>query len=291
MMIKKVIIPAAGLGTRLLTSTKETPKEMLPIFSGNRNELCIKPTLQVIFEQLYEFGFRDYCIIVGRGKRAIEDHFTPDSNFLEKISKKKKQEISYSLEQFYKMMDDSNILWVNQPYPHGFGDAVLRSKPFIHDEPFIVHAGDTVILSKNNNHFSRLVSGFTDNSCSILLQKVKNGKQYGIAEIQKKRERFVIKSVEEKPIKPKSPWAIMPLYIFDSLIFDALNASKVGQSRELQLTTGIQRLIDLEKKVIGIPMIKNEKKLDIGTPEMYWDSLNISYKNYYKKSLNKNLNK
>ena len=82
MLINKAIITAAGLGTRLLSATKEMPKEMLPLFSVNSDgELTIKPILQLIFEQLYDEGFRKFCFIVGRGKRSVEDHFTSDYAF------------------------------------------------------------------------------------------------------------------------------------------------------------------------------------------------------------------
>lgn len=78
-MISKVIIPAAGLGTRLFPATKEQPKEMLPIFATtSQGEMSVKPVVQMVFEQLYDAGLREFCYVVGRGKRGIEDHFTPD---------------------------------------------------------------------------------------------------------------------------------------------------------------------------------------------------------------------
>ena len=79
----KAVILAAGLGTRLLPVTKEMPKEMFPIFAiGTNGKPCLKPVLQAVFEQLYGIGFREFCFVVGRGKRAIEDYFTPDKTFL-----------------------------------------------------------------------------------------------------------------------------------------------------------------------------------------------------------------
>src|SRR3989304_5466127 len=81
-VITKAVIPAAGLGTRLLPATKEQPKEMLPVFTrGPDGQPCLKPILQLIFEQLYDLGIREFCIIIGRGKRAIEDHFTQDYSY------------------------------------------------------------------------------------------------------------------------------------------------------------------------------------------------------------------
>ena len=79
----KVVITAAGKGTRLLPFTKEIPKEMMPIFSKiTRNEKIVLPLLQYVFEQLYSMNFRDYCFVVGREKRTIEDHFTPHESYL-----------------------------------------------------------------------------------------------------------------------------------------------------------------------------------------------------------------
>ncbi len=79
-VIRKVIVPAAGLGTRLFPATKEQPKEMLPIFTNTpQGDLVVKPVVQMVFEQLYDAGLREFCYVVGRGKRGIEDHFTPDA--------------------------------------------------------------------------------------------------------------------------------------------------------------------------------------------------------------------
>ena len=85
----KVVITAAGKGTRLLPMTKELPKEMMPVFSELNGKKYVLPLLQLIFEQLFESGIKEYCFVVGRGKRSIEDHFTPDNYFLKNTSKKK----------------------------------------------------------------------------------------------------------------------------------------------------------------------------------------------------------
>src|SRR3989441_11370929 len=82
-VLRKAVIPAAGLGTRLLSVTKEQPKEMLPVFAKGKNgDLCLKPIVQLVFEQLYHVGFRECCFIMGRGKRAKEDHFMPAFNIV-----------------------------------------------------------------------------------------------------------------------------------------------------------------------------------------------------------------
>ena len=89
-MLKKVVIPVAGRGTRLLPTTKVQPKEMLPVFSSFKGDILLKPMVQIIFEQLFDFGIRDFCFIVGQEKRAIKDHFSLDYQYLDDLSNKKK---------------------------------------------------------------------------------------------------------------------------------------------------------------------------------------------------------
>ena len=122
-MIRKIVIPAAGLGTRLLPITKEIPKEMMPLFLRDKNSgVVVKPLIQIIFEQFFQQGLREYCVIVGRQKRIIQDHFTIDEEFLKNFEKKSKYK--QDLKNFYSMLNKSKIFWAKQSEPKGFGDAV-----------------------------------------------------------------------------------------------------------------------------------------------------------------------
>ena len=166
--ISKVIIPAAGLGTRLLPLTKEMPKEMLPIFlEDNNGRIIVKPMLHVIFERLYSSGIREFCFIVGKGKRAIEDHFLVENKLIEGLERKN-EEIASILRQFYEKIEGSSIIMINQPEARGFGDAVCRGKPFIGEEAFLVHAGDDLIISDNNDHVRRLDYAFKKYKADIV---------------------------------------------------------------------------------------------------------------------------
>src|SRR3989338_622327 len=152
-MIKSVIT-AAGKGTRLLPATKELPKEMMPIFSKtDSKDRIVIPLLQLIFEQMHFVGIRDYCFIVGREKRSIEDHFTTHDTYLKELSDKNKSLIM----GFYKRLENSHLVWINQNKPRGFGDAVLRSERYIGNDNFIVHAGDVAIISKSKHPIQRLI--------------------------------------------------------------------------------------------------------------------------------------
>lgn len=148
MIVKKAIIPAAGLGARLLPLTKEIPKEMLPLFD-KREGLSFKPLIQIVFERLYDAGIREFCIITGRGKRAIEDYFSRDDKYLEFLRSIGKLGLAEKLKSLYEILDKTKLSWIYQTTPAGLGAAVLLAEPFTKSEPFIVHAGDTYIASSN----------------------------------------------------------------------------------------------------------------------------------------------
>lgn len=277
----KVVIPAAGLGTRLLTATKEQPKEMLPVFARTHTgELCIKPTVQIIYEQLFDYGFRQFYFVVGRSKRAIEDHFTADYDFVDLLNKKGKSVYAKEMANFYDKLSSSTLVWINQPTPAGFGNAVLMAKTLLEDDTFLVHAGDTIISSNNNSHLQSLLKWHKSEGASstILSRYVKDPSQFGIIEGKKQKNKIIrVTRLEEKPSKPSSNLAIMPVYVFDSQIFDALEKTSLGKGSELQLTDGIMKLVQLDKTVISIEMRSTDLWIDVGTPATYWDALLASY--------------
>ena len=275
----KLVITAAGKGTRLLPATKELPKEMMPIFSKiYGNEKRAIPLLQFIFEQMYSIGIRNYCFVVGREKRSIEDHFTPHESYLKEISGNAKKVIA----NFYKKLNKSHLIWINQNKPLGFGDAVKLTERYIGKNDFIVHAGDVTIIGNKEHPMLRLIETAKKEpnaSAIILCKKVSDPKRYGVPKIGKKKSNyFEIKSVEEKPHKPKSNYGILPLYYFKSEIFSSLKKTKRGMGNEFQLTDAIQNLIDDGKRVIAIVLEKGEDEIDVGTVESYKKSLDISFK-------------
>ena len=281
-MLRKAVIPAAGMGTRLLSATKEQPKEMLPIFArGMRGDLCLKPIVQLIFEQLYSVGFREFCFIVGRGKRAIEDHFTPDPSFVSKLDGRGLDSATEDLQAFYGMVEDSTLVWINQPAPRGFGDAVLKAKGFAGNNRFLVHAGDCYFISKNAEHLRRLVRMSEEYKADTLFlsKEVEDPKRFGIVEGETMSNGLVkVKHLVEKPDKPASRLAIMPVYVFDPVIFKALESTKTGFAGELQLTDGIQKIVDWNLNVYTTQVDPKETWLDIGSPDLYWEAQSLSYK-------------
>lgn len=275
----KTVITAAGKGTRLLPITKELPKEMMPIFSKMYGkDHVVMPILQYIFEQLYSSNLRDYCFVVGREKRSIEDHFTPHEEYLKDIPEKNKTVIK----SFYKKLDNSHLVWINQNKPRGFGDAVLRTERYVNKDNFIVHAGDVVITSKNKHPIVRLIETANNDQtieAVLLCKKIKDAKRYGVPKINIiSKSLYNVEEVEEKPLKPKSNLGLLPLYFFKPSIFNYLKKIKPGKGNEFQLTDAIQKLIEDGHKVVAIPLNSNEVELDVGTVESYKTSLDLSYK-------------
>lgn len=281
-MITKAVIPAAGMGTRLLPATKEQPKEMLPIFSkGANDELCVKPFLQLVYEQLFSVGIKDFCFIVGRGKRAIEDHFTPDVSYVERLRGTGRREEADELSSLYDMIENSSLYWINQPRPRGFGDAVLKAESFAGDDDFLVLAGDTLIVSDGNWHLKRCIQRKVNggDDATLVVRKVDDPRRLGV--IRSKgigKNEYVVLEAIEKPKKFVSNLALMPVYAFGSSIFAALKKVKVGVGDEIQLTDGIQSLIRNGKQVRAIEISKEDVWVDVGTTESYWEALQLTHK-------------
>ncbi len=264
----KAIITCGGTGTRLLPFTKELPKEMAPIFYHTDKGTQMKPLIQLIFENLYDVGIREFCFVTGKTKRAIENHFTSDI-----LSDKE------PMSSFYKKLSDSKIFWVTQNSPKGFGDAVRYAESFVGNEDFILQAGDVAVIQNKTNLLSRLISQAKDLQQEAILsvRKVSEPKRHGIVILENEDQEIsrVTKAIE-KPDTPPTDLGIMPIYLFNQSIFNALKSIQPGKNNEIQLTDAIQSLIESGKNVKAI-RVDEEKFWDVGTPEAYWEALNESH--------------
>src|SRR5436309_2725082 len=271
------LITAGGIGTRLLPFSKEIPKEMLPIIAHDGDDSPeLKPLVQAIFEQLYSAGVRDFYIVVGRGKRAIEDHFSPDPRFLAYLEKNGK--VPKGISDFYEKIKSSKLVFLNQPEPLGFGDAVLLGRSMI-DGPFIVQAADTFILSDGTEYLERLTELHRryDASATVLLREVPDPRNYGVVDGNELEPGVLqITSAVEKPETPRSHHAIMPVYVFAHEIFEALSETEPGRDGEVQLTDAIQCLVAAGERVIGVNLSGDEVILDLGSPETMIAALKLS---------------
>jgi UTP--glucose-1-phosphate uridylyltransferase len=270
--VRKAVLTAAGLGTRLLPTTKELPKEMLPLFDSEDGRVVAKPLLQMLFEQLYDVGIRELYVVVGRGKRAIEDHFMKDQRFVEELSRRGGGREKL-MDGFYSRLSNSRLVFLNQDEPRGFGDAVLRARGLI-SEDFLVAAGDTYIATDGHSHLRRLISEHSrrGNSATLLLRRVPDPSQYGVAVLEGDRVARVV----EKPREFVGDLAIMPFYAFSPDVFEHLSGIGPGVGGEVQLTDAIQSMIDSGMRV-GAVVLRRGVWMDIGSPEGYARALRDSY--------------
>jgi len=270
----------------LFPATKEQPKEMLPIFAtSSSGSMLVKPVVQLVFEQLHEAGLREFCFVVGRGKRGIEDHFTPDANFVRNLEGMGKNGPAGDLESFYEKLGSSRLMWVNQPEPKGFGNAVLTAQPFVQSESCLVHAGDSCIISKDMDYIKRLLDVYEQMNAdaAFIALEIENPRQYGIVEGEEVRSGiFRVKRVVEKPEKPATNLAIMAMYAFHPVIFKSLEATEPGRNGEIQLTDAIQKMVDWGLRVYAVRLDSGYAHLDIGSPERYWEALELSYARFCK---------
>ena len=276
--IRKAVITAAGSGSRLLPFSKETPKEMLPYCARAKDgRLILKPILEVVYESLHDHGYRKFCFVVGRGKRSIEDYFLIDDSA--------KYSTNSDLQDFYKKIRSSHIMYVQQSSPRGFGDAVLKAKLFAGKDSFLLHAGDDVILSPDNGHIQRLEDAFFSNGADIalLVDRVERPEQYGVIEGRSIGDGlFRVEHLEEKPRRPKTNLAVIATYIFKPSIFCELERVEPDRNGEIQLTDAIGSLV-ANGKCVAVELGAAEKRIDVGTPESYVacikDSFDISRSN------------
>ncbi|WP_428908412.1 UTP--glucose-1-phosphate uridylyltransferase GalU [Niallia sp. Krafla_26] len=239
MIVRKAIIPAAGLGTRFLPATKAQPKEMLPIVD--------KPTIQYIVEEAVQSGIEDILVISGRGKRAIEDHFDKSYELEETLFKKEKYE---KLNEIQSISNLANIHYIRQKEPRGLGHAIHCASRFINNEPFAVLLGDDIVKSEIPC-LKQLIDRYNHYQSSIIgVQNVdpEEVSKYGIIQPTEhptlEKDVLALASVVEKPAVEKAPsqYAIMGRYILTPEIFDILATLPPGAGNEIQLTDAIKIL-------------------------------------------------
>ena len=262
----KAVITCAGLGVRLLPFTKELPKEMSPVFYQSKNGMQTKPLVQLIFENLFDAGIREFCFVGGKNRKIIESHFTPNDSK------------SNIMELFYEKLLDSNIDWVTQNSPNGFGDAVKYTKSFVGSDNFILQAGDVSTPPNKISIIKKLSDQInnTEMDAIISVKHVDDPKRHGIVTLLDENNITSVTSAIEKPETPLTDLGIMPIYGFTSKIFDCLENILPGKNNEIQITDAIQKLIDTERKVMAI-RVDDEEFWDVGTADAFWASLNKSH--------------
>jgi len=254
-MIKKAVIPAAGLGTRFLPATKAQPKEMLPIIDT--------PVIQYVVQECVDSGIEDILIISGKGKRSIEDHF--DRNF-ELEARIQEQDDESLYHQLRHIEDMANIHFIRQKELNGLGDAIYHARFHCGDEPFAVLLGDTVINSVIPVT-QQLIDAYAQyHQCIIAVERVPHDKvsRYGIVGGTQLNDSIMqLSELVEKPDRDHAPsnLAIAGRYILTPQIFKAIERTERGKSNEIQLTDALRLLMKQEN--ITASVIEG-KRYDIG---------------------------
>ena len=256
--VTKAVIPAAGLGTRVLPATKAQPKEMLVIVD--------KPSLQYIVEELVESGITDIVIVTGRNKNSIEDHFDYSYELENTLEKDGKDELLEKIENLSTM---ANIFYVRQNLPKGLGHAILKAKPFIGDDPFVIALGDDIVYNPEKPVAKQLIDVYEKYGSSIVgCQEVeeKDISKYGIVKPIERLDNntCVIEDFIEKPSLEEAPskFACLGRYLLTGKIFKYLEEVKPGKGGEIQLTDAILDMLKDGERVLSYNF--EGKRYDIG---------------------------
>lgn len=234
--IKKAVIPAAGLGTRILPATKAQPKEMLPIVD--------KPAIQYIVEEAVQAGIESILIVTGRNKKSIEDHFDKSVELEQTLFEKEKLELLSEIQSISNM---ANIHYIRQKEPLGLGHAILCAEPFIGDEPFAVLLGDDIMHSETSALLEMMQVFEATNKQVVGVQQVPQAdvSKYGIIAAGAQYNRtYHVSDLVEKPSPNKAPsnLAIMGRYILKPSIFEVLQTIERGAGNEYQLTDALRKM-------------------------------------------------
>lgn len=237
MKITKAVIPAAGLGTRVLPATKNMPKEMFPIVD--------KPTIQYIVEEAVAAGITDILIITNRGKGLIEDHFDASPELEAQLEKSGKTEF---LETVRAISNLANITFIRQKEMKGLGHAVLKAKSFVGNEPFAVMYGDGVIVSKTPaiKQLIDCYGEYGDGVVGVKLVPEQDIHKYGSLKVENLHDNvFKCTDMKEKPQTKDevlSLYSILDRCVLPAEIFEILERTKPGAGGEIQLTDAMREI-------------------------------------------------
>lgn len=259
MKVRKAVIPAAGFGTRFLPATKSQPKEMLPIVDT--------PVIQYVIQECVDSGIEDILMVIGKSKRAIEEHFDRNFELESELAEKKKTELLSEIRSISSM---ANIHFIWQKELNGLGDAVMYGRTFCGSEPFALLLGDTLLGT--NDDLGRPITRQLIEICErfgssvVALESVPEDKveRYGIGGGEEIEPGILrLNQLVEKPKREEAPsnLAIAGRYVFTPEIFGYLAETKPGKNNEIQLTDAMARMLE-ERGMHGLRF--DGKRYDIG---------------------------
>ncbi|HBO37804.1 MAG TPA: UTP--glucose-1-phosphate uridylyltransferase [Pasteurellaceae bacterium] len=245
----KVIIPVAGLGTRMLPATKAIPKEMLTLVD--------KPLIQYVVNECIAAGIKEIVLVTHSSKNAIENHFDTSFELETMLEKRVKRQL---LEEIRSICPKNvTIMHVRQGNAKGLGHAVLCGHPLVGNEPFAVVLPDVLLAeftaNQKKENLAAMIKRFKEtNASQIMVAPVVDSEvsSYGIVDCDgvalNGGESAKIKNIVEKPSLEDAPsnLAVVGRYVFSSAIWKLLAKTPVGVGDEIQLTDAIDLLIEKE---------------------------------------------
>ncbi len=266
-MVKKAVIPIAGMGTRFLPLSKVVPKELFP--------LAGKPAIHYIIEEARNSGVKDITFVTRPNKKEILDYFE-ESTKLNKILKlKKRKYLLKDLEEVRDLIKGISFSTVSQKDPLGDGHAILQARKNIKKKPFGVFFADDIIDSKTPC-LEQLDKVFETAQAPVLALKEVGEERtpnYGIVEVEKISNRlYKIKGIIEKPELGKAPsnLAVVGRYILTPEVFDCLEEESVNSKGEVILANALKRFLDSGKMIYGYEI--KGKWLECGTKSSWLES-------------------
>jgi len=269
-MIKKCLFPAAGYGTRFLPATKSMPKEMMPIVN--------KPLIEFGVDEALEAGMTGMCIVTGRGKHSLSDHFDHNYELEHQISGTPKEE---KLNEIRSIMDRARFTFIRQRQMKGLGHAILTGKELVGDEPFAVVLADDLCVNAEQGVLKQMVALYNQFRCSIVaVEEVPEEEthKYGVIKGSLiKDDIYRIDDMVEKPEPGTAPSNLAIILTPD--IFDILEHTKPGKGGEIQITDA---LLEQAKSGCVLAYKFKGKRFDCGSVPGYIEATNYVYENLYQ---------
>lgn len=279
-MIKKCLFPAAGYGTRFLPATKSMPKEMMPVVN--------KPLIEYGVDEAIEAGLDGMCIVTGRGKNTLIDHFDKNYELEHQINGTNKEEL---LDDIRRIMDSAHFTYIRQREMKGLGHAILTGRELIGDAPFaVVLADDLCVNEEGVGVLSQMAALYKQFRCSIVaVQEVpkEDIHKYGVISGEMiKDDIYRVDDMVEKPEPGTEPsnLAIIGRYILTPDIFELIENTEPGKGGEIQITDAL-----LKQAQSGCVLAYKFKgrRFDCGSVEGYIEATNFCFKNLYQKDAQK----
>ncbi|BCL73129.1 UTP--glucose-1-phosphate uridylyltransferase [Vibrio nigripulchritudo MADA3029] len=272
-MIKKCLFPAAGYGTRFLPATKSMPKEMMPIVN--------KPLIEYGVEEAIQAGMTDMCVVTGRGKHSLMDHFDKNYELEHQISGTNKEELLIDIRE---IIDAANFTYIRQREMKGLGHAILTGRELVGDEPFAVVLADDLCVNRAQGVLAQMVALYKQFRCSIVAVEevpVEETHKYGVISGEMIKDKlYRVDDMVEKPEPGTAPsnLAIIGRYILTPDIFELIEQTEPGKGGEIQITDA---LLKQAKAGCVLAYKFDGQRFDCGSVEGYIEATNYCYENVY----------